>query len=148
MSKASLYILENDSHSEGAKRAALYTALVSCEISLKAALELVGHPIKKIRSKSHNLASLVTMVSSCCVIHNMTEIGYPKRVPASCIRSQSVVGDTTSGHLLEAEKYGASVFPHRVRYGEVVSHFDIEVISKLSSVVLNWVVEHSEDIQA
>lgn len=47
MSKASLYILENDSHSEGAKRAALYTALVSCEISLKAALELAGHPIKK-----------------------------------------------------------------------------------------------------
>ena len=148
MSMASLYILEHDSESEGAKRAALYNALVSCEISLKAALEIAGHPINKIRAKSHNLASLVAMVSSCTVVRNITESGHPKRVPATCIRSREVVGDTTAGHLLEAEKYGASVFPQEIRYGEVVSHFDVKVISKLSAVVLNWVIEHSDDIQA
>ncbi len=148
MAHASKNILENDSESEGAKRAALYTSLVACEIGLKVALENAGHKVKDIMKKRHNLSELLKMVSSCTVIRNMTEEGNPRRVPATCIRAKAVTDGTTVGKLLEAEEAGASVFPNEIRYGEVVKHYDVSVMSRLSFVVLSWVTLHSSDIEA
>lgn len=147
MAHASKNILENDSESEGAKRAALYTSLVACEIGLKVALENAGHKIKDIMKKRHNLSELLKMVSSCTVIRNMTEEGNPRRVLATCIRGKTVTEGTTVGELLEAEEAGASVFPNEIRYGDVVKHYDVSVMSRLSFVVLSWVTLHSSDIE-
>ncbi len=148
MAHASKNILENDSESEGAKRAALYTSLVACEIGLKVALENAGHKVKDIMKKRHNLSELLKMVSSCTVIRNMTEERNPRRVPATCIRAETVTKGTTVGKLLEAEEAGASVFPNEIRYGEVVKHYGVSVMSRLSFVVLSWVTLHSSDIEA
>ena len=148
MAHASKYILENDSESEGARRAALYTALVACEIGLKVALENSGYRVNDIAKKKHNLSELLKMVSSCTVIRNMTEEGSPRRVPATCIRSMLVTESATVGKLLEAEEAGASVFPNEIRYGEIVKHYDVSFMSKLSFVVLAWVALHELDIKA
>ena len=147
MAQASKNILQNDSESEGAKRASLYTSLVACEIGLKAALENAGHEVKDIAMKRHDLSKLLIMVSSCTVIRNMTENGSPKRVPATCIRAEPIVEGATVGKLLEAEEAGASVFPNEIRYGEVLKHYDVGVMSRLSFVVLSWVTLHSTDIK-
>lgn len=148
MAQASKNILENDPESLASKQASLYTSLVACEIGLKYALEKAGHQVKEIKKKQHDLSSLLNMVANCSVIRNLTENGDPRRVPASCIRSQGVEGEMTLGKLLGAESVGASKFPNEIRYGDSVKHYPVQLMSKLSLVLLAWVTLHENDIQA
>ncbi len=136
--------------SEDAQRAVLYISLVSCEIALKAALEKSGKPVSDIRKKSHNLSSLLIEVCSCTVLREITQ-NKTSRVNATCIRGvvvDSNYANATIGHLLEAEKIGASKFPNEIRYGEILKHFPALVMAKLSKKIVAWVQLHWDDIQA
>lgn len=131
-----------------AKKAAVYNALVACEIALKSALKLAGKPLKDI-PWSHNLSQLLRLVSKCTV---EVEIGTTfRRVSASRIRGRvvdSAYANATIGHLLQAEVLGASKFPNEVRYGEIFRHFPAEVVAKLAQELINWVREHGDTIKA
>lgn len=136
--------------SEDARRAVLYLSLLSCEIALKATLEKSGKKVSDIRKKSHNLSSLLNEVCSCTILREVTN-NKLSRIKATCIRGVVVdinLGNATVGHLLEAEKYGASKFPNEIRYGNALKHFPVAVMAKLSNKVVAWVREHWDDIQA
>ncbi len=145
MSEASSMVLESESLTEEAQRASLYTALVSCEISLKYALAESGQSVPKI----HNLSKLLSLVSDCTVEDDVVN-GPPRRVPASRIRSIHVdrnYGNATLGHLLQAESVGASNFPNEIRYGNTLSYYPAEVMQKASSALLSWVKKYAPSIK-
>lgn len=150
MSDASRTIVSVGLDAQDAQRAALYTALVSCEIAMKAALEKAGVPAANIRKRNHRLSELLRDLSSCTVLEEITPDTI-KRVPASRVRSIVVdnqYADATIGNLLQAEKYGASKFPDEIRYGETLKYFSAEVVAKLSEKLVAWVRLHFDDIQA
>lgn len=84
MAESSGLILRSDSLPEEGQRAALYTALVACEIALKYVLAEAGVSVPR----PHDLSKLIGLVSSCTVEEEVSR-GVIKRVPASCIRGVS-----------------------------------------------------------
>lgn len=145
MSEASFLILETNLPE--AERAAIYTALLACEIALKSALESAGRTLAEI-PKTHNLAKLLTMVSSCTVLISANAETI-RPMPASRLRGIIVdpdYGDATVGNLLQGERYGASVFPNEIRYGSILRHFPALLMCKLSAKVIQWVNENEETI--
>src|SRR6056297_3485300 len=80
MAESSGLILRSVSLPEEGQRAALYTALVACEIALKYALAQAGISVPK----THDLSKLIGLVSNCSVEEEITT-GVIKRVPASRI---------------------------------------------------------------
>ena len=149
MSDASILIIESSSIKEESERAAIYTALVACEIALKYALEISGKALSEI-PKTHNLDKLLNLVCSCTVLAEVTN-GKLTRVPATRLRSvvvDSRYNNATVGNLLESEKYNVSMFPNEIRYGETLKHFPVETIQKLSSKIISWVKLHAETIKA
>lgn len=149
MSDASAQILSAASIENEADRASLYTALVACEIALKAALEYANKPLEDI-PRTHNLSKLLDLLSTCTVLCDVTN-GKLSRVPASRIRGIVVTYDgksETVGNLLQAEKYGASIFPNEIRYGSILKYFPPGAIHKLSVKLISWVKLHADDLQA
>jgi len=149
MSDASLLITQNASIKDESERAAIYTALVACEIALKSALECSGKSLSQI-PKTHSLSKLLNLVCSCTVLEDITN-GKLTRVPAVRLRGvviDSNYTDATVGNLLELEKYGVSVFPNEIRYGDTLNHFPVELIQKLSSKIISWVKLHADNIKA
>lgn len=149
LSETSESMVDEGLDSEDAQRAVLYISLVSCEIALKAALEKAGKSVPHIRKKSHNLSSILKEVCSCTVLREIVK-GKRDRVAATCIRGVVVnnnYANATIGNLLEAEKYGASKFPNEIRYGEILKHFPVSVMAKLSREIVAWVQLHWDDIQ-
>jgi HEPN domain-containing protein len=145
MSEVSFSSLE--SNRSEADRAAIYAALVACEIALKSALESAGFKLAEI-PKTHNLAKLLKMVSSCTVLIS-TDAETKRSMPASRLRGIIVdphYSNATVGNLLQGEKFGASVFPNEIRYGRILRHFPAMLICKLSSKVIEWVNENEETI--
>ncbi|MGR3174844.1 MAG: hypothetical protein ACUZ8N_09625 [Candidatus Scalindua sp.] len=39
------------------------------------------------------------------------------------------------------------VFPNEIRYGEILKHFPVSVMAKLSRKIVTWVQLHWDDIQ-
>jgi len=144
MSLASRLLLSSGAPGPARDRAAIYIALVACEIALKAGLEKAGMPVAKIRKHQHGLANLLAEFSRC-------EISVAgQRQPATRIRAIVVdpaFKDATIGHLIEAEKYGASKFPTEIRYGDVVNHFPAGVMTALSEQLVDWMECHINDIR-
>ena len=101
-------------------------------------------PVTKIRKHRRCLASLLAEFSRC-------EISVEgQRQPATRIRAIVVdpaFKDATIGHLIEAEKYGASKFPTEIRYGDVVNHFPARVMTALSEQLVDWMECHINDIR-
>lgn len=98
--------------------------------------------------KTHNVAKLLTMVSSCNVLIS-TDAETKRPMPASRLRGIIVdphYSNATVGNLLQGEKYGASVFPNEIRYGSILHHFPALLMCKLSSKVIEWVNENEETI--
>ncbi|MEP2650604.1 MAG: HEPN domain-containing protein [Paraglaciecola sp.] len=140
MSEASESILE--SQKIDSDRAAIYSALVACEIAIKSALESAG--VSNI-PKTHDLGKLMQLLTSCTVVIDS------RRVPASRFRGlvvDSNYANATVGHLLQGEKYGASVFPNQIRYGDLLAHFPVALILKLSKKVVSWVKDNGSSIEA
>jgi HEPN domain-containing protein len=146
MAESSALILRSDSLPEEAQRAALYTALVACEIALKYVLSEAGVSVPK----THDLSKLVGLVSNCSVDEEISK-GVIKRVPASRIRGIAATddySDATLGKLLEAEAFGASKFPNEIRYGHTLAHFPASVMQQASVRLISWVKTYAPSIQA
>lgn len=146
MAEASGLILRSDSLPEEGQRAALYAALVACEIALKYALSEAGITVPK----THDLSKLMRLVSDCSVEEEVSN-GVIKRVPASRIRGVSASdnhSDATLGKLLEAEGFGASKFPNEIRYGHTLKHFPASVMQQASLQLISWVKRYVPSIKA
>jgi hypothetical protein len=142
MSKASMTIVSGGLDCEESQRAALYIALVACEIALKAALEKAGIDSSELKKRRHNLSELLVLFSKCTIAGV-----NGRRVSASRIRSivvDSSYTNATIGELLQAEKYGASQFPNQIRYGDILNHFPGSIIARLSEKVVDWVSLYDE----
>ena len=101
------------------RQTVLYLCLLSAEISLKALLEKAGKPTGQIQTRSHNLSLLLLDLSECEIYKEIAP-GVSHWVSAVELRGQTVdpaFGNGTIGALLEGEKYGASKYPNRIRYG-------------------------------
>lgn len=149
MSKASSFIVKTGVGTEDSQRAAVYMALVACEIAIKSALEKAGIPVSVIKANKHNLSKLLEDLGGCKVREEVAN-GIYKNVPATRIRALVVdqnYNDATVGNLLQAEKLGASKFPNEIRYGDTLKHFPASVITILSEKVIAWVEQHFDDIQ-
>jgi len=146
MAESSALILRSEVLPEEAQRAALYTALVACEIALKYVLSEAGVFVPK----THDLSNLIGLVSSCSIEKEISRDGI-RRVPASCIRGVTVnhdYSDASLGRLLEAEEYGASKFPNEIRYGHALKHFPASVMQQASEKLISWVKNYAPSIQA
>jgi hypothetical protein len=146
MAESSALILCSKALPEEAQRAALYTALVACEIALKYAL-----PAAKIAvPKTHDLSKLVGPVSNCTVEVEISK-SVVKRVSANRIRNIAATldySDAILGNLFEAEGFGASRFPNEIRYGHTLKHFPASVMQQASVQLISWVKLHAPSIQA
>lgn len=146
MAESSALILQCNYLYEESQRAALYTALVACEIALKYVLSEAGVAVPK----NHDLSKLVSLLSNCSVEQDVSK-NVIKRVPASRIRGIVVddnYSDATLGKLLEAEKFGASKFPNEIRYGQTLKHFPASVMQQASVRLIAWVKISASSIQA
>ncbi|GAB2719427.1 HEPN domain-containing protein [Halomonas garicola] len=146
MAESSALILRSDSLPEEAQRAALYTALVACEIALKYVLSEAGVSVPK----THDLSRLIGLVSNCSIEREIST-GVIRRIPASCIRGIKAAdeySDATLGKLLEAEEFGASKFPNEIRYGHTLTHFPASVMQRASVRLISWVKTYVLSVQA
>ncbi len=132
-----------------AKRTALYLSLLSCEISLKSMLEQAGIPLSEIRSRSHRLADLLSLLGQCEIEVDVLT-GTSEMVSASRLRSYDIQfgeSSTTVGNLVDAESLGASQYPNHVRYGDLLQHFPPEVVAKMASRVVEFAREHWDSLR-
>jgi hypothetical protein len=127
-----------------AQRTVLYLSLLSTEISLKAMLERAGKPVSQIRSRSHRLAELLSDLGGCEVEVDVVP-GRKQYVSASRLRGcplKHEAAECTVGAVIDAESQGASTYPNRVRYGDVLRHFPAEVVAETASQVSAFARQH------
>ena len=132
-----------------AQRTVLYLGLLSAEITLKAMLEQAGKPVTQIRGRSHKLSELLADLGECKV---EVEVASELRewVPATRLRSYTLDDGgktTTVGNVLEAESQGASEYPNKVRYGDLLSHFPPEVVVEMAEQVAAFARQHWQSIR-
>ncbi len=140
---------EQDPWAHDARRVTIYLSRLSVEISLKALLENVGVPIKKIKSRSHNLRALLNDVGRCEVLAEVTK-GEKSWVPASRVRAITLNLDfveVTVGTLIDAEDQGASQYPNQIRYGNKVIDFEPSFVSEMAILLAIWARENFDDIR-
>jgi hypothetical protein len=131
---------------EEASRAVLYLSLLSCEISLKAALEKAGFTPDHLRKRSHNLNDLLGDLCRCETWDEKTG-GW---VSAAHIKSISPVPGiklATVGRLLDAESDGASKYPNSIRYGDLIKHYDSVHLLRCAKAVAEWSMENMAAIR-
>lgn len=132
-----------------AQRTVLYLSLLSIEITLKAILEHAGKPVADIRVLSHSLAKLLSELSKCEV---EVEVAPGERTYVSASRLRACVlkngsAESTVGEILDAESLGASVYPNKIRYGDVLSHFPAEVVAEAAAKVALFAHECWQNIR-
>ncbi len=131
------------------QRTILYLSLLSAEISLKSMLEKAGKPVKEIRKSSHRLESLLNDLSHCEVEVEVVP-GHRMYVSASRLRSCTIhfgEGTTTVGEVISAESHGASTYPNKVRYGDVLKHFPATVVAQMAVEICNFARQHWDSIR-
>jgi hypothetical protein len=141
------------------EKTALYTALLSTELSLKAMLEQAGMPVDDIHDHRHNLQKLLNELGNCKVMAP----GRGNLIAASCLRSKVVknndaeitVGEiidksfsnTNRGRCANSEgNLPASTYPNEIRYGTYLNHFHPEVLAKMAGIVCAFAKAHWQDI--
>ena len=146
MSKASELILYNKPSVRNNGQASLYTALVSCEISLKHLIAKAGQKVPR----THKLEKLMDLVSKCTVKNDGTYRSERERMSANgflAITVDSRYPYGTVGKLLTGEKQGASKYPNGIRYGGVIYHYPPDMIQKASVELIEWVRKNAPSIQ-
>ena len=132
-----------------ARRTVLYLSLLSAEISLKAMLEQAGKPAGDIEALGHRLADLMGELDHCEVEADIVP-NRRRHVSASRLRSLVVKwagAEATVGQIIDAELTGASKYPNRVRYGELLKHYPAAVVARMAMDVANFAVHHLQDIR-
>jgi hypothetical protein len=137
-------LVEQGLESPEARRTVIYLSRLSMEISLKALLERAGKPLSEIRKRSHNLQDLLSDVEQF-EFEVESGSGHCQWCSGSKVRSFSVpysIHRIDMGTIIEAEKYGASKFPERIRYGENVQDVAPEILAPAASILSSWVLRH------
>lgn len=132
-----------------AKRTVLYLSLLSIEISLKSMLEQAGKPISEIRARSHCLAELLKDLGQCEVEVEVTSSNH-MYVPASRLRSCPLRhgdAEVTIGAVIDAESQGASSYPNKVRYGNVLIHYPPEIVAQAAVKIADFARQHWQSIR-
>lgn len=130
-----------------AQRTVLYISLLAIEIGLKSQLERAGCPIGKIRAHNHNLASLLGEIDKCEVLIGNLQSTWQRGTRLRSKVVDSAIGNSTVGHMLQAEKQGASKYPNDIRYGDVLMHCPADAVAKLAEVIVNWAPNEVLDIR-
>ena len=139
--KAACLLMLDSNKMDQAGRTVLYLSLLSCELSLKAALECAGYKPNELKKISHKLDVLLKKVGFCI----MKNTGYK----ASAIRSIVVVPGTangTVGTMLKAELLGSSLYPSEIRYDDIIKHYPPDMMLKCAKIVNDWCEKHKNDL--
>jgi hypothetical protein len=132
-----------------AKRTVLYLSLLSVEIALKAGLEKAGQPVPRIVKRSHDLRGLLDDIANCSIIVAVTP-QCTRRVKATQIYAKEVsreYSNATVGHILSAQRDGASKYPTQIRYGGLLKHYPADIILKTALIIIEWVDLHWSDLK-
>ncbi|PCJ43632.1 MAG: hypothetical protein COA71_01805 [SAR86 cluster bacterium] len=132
---------ESIEESDEAGRAILYLSMLSCEISLKATLEVAGFTVNELKAKGHHVDVLLNDLANC-QFKDSGEV-------SSGIRAKVVIPDTgngTVGALLTAQASECSVYPNGIRYGELVEHFPPMVMLTCAKVLHQWCNQNVENL--
>lgn len=127
-----------------AARTIVYLSRLSCEISIKAALESAGFTIKDLKNHSHNFKELLKDISHCRLEETPTE---PAR-QASMLLAVPVATTKNKSHvavLLMSDE--PSRYPNEIRYGSQVKDFCPLLLLDCARVVAKWVRQHSHRIR-
>lgn len=127
---------------EEADRAVLYLSLLSCEISLKAALEHAGFSIIHLKNRSHKIHKLIDDVAGC----SFSDSGEL----ATNIRAKVVEKGTANGTVgtcLTKDVAECSQYPNQIRYGEDLKHYPPDTMLKCAKVVSIWCEENLENLE-
>jgi len=146
-----------DSKDVDAIRTVIYLCLLSCEISLKALLEKVGMPVKKIRACSHDLNLLKDMVGFCEVedevapeLPGLKTWGSAFNLfcePIQQLYEGKMIAPTTVGELFEGLSK-TSKYPDEIRYNEkMLRHYPPEVVLKMATSILSKAEEYWDRIR-
>jgi hypothetical protein len=145
---ASLALTDGPNELE-AQRTVLHLSLLSTEIALKAMLEKAGKQVPEIRSRSHDLASLLRDLDQCKVFEEVTP-GVKHRVPASRIRAITLYygeAETTLGAVIETSAREASDYPNQVRYGDQLCHYPPAMMAQLATKVVAFAKKHWSELK-
>jgi hypothetical protein len=132
-----------------AKRTVLYLSLLSVEIALKAGLEKAGQPVPRIVKRSHDLRGLLDDIANCSIIVAVTP-QCTRRVKATQIYAKEVsreYSNATVGHILSAQRDGASKYPTQIRYGSLLKHYPVDIMLRTAAVIIEWVDLHWGDLK-
>jgi hypothetical protein len=135
-------LLTHGQEKQEAGRAILYLSCLSCEVSLKAALESVGFSVRHLKNRSHHLDLLVEDICECRFI----DTGFL----ATAIRGKVVIpnmSNNTIGALLVSHISACSTYPNQIRYGELVRHFPPNVMLECAKVVYVWCRQNEHNLQ-
>jgi len=145
---AAQFVADQDNQSEDAARTVLYLSCLACEIALKALLECSGKPISEIMKLHHNLTALMNELDRCKVQTPIVR-DFLVWVPATRLRAITVdnrFANATVGAILNAEERGASSYPNKIRYGNIVQHYPHQLVLETAILVLDWAKEHRDGI--
>jgi len=131
---------------EEASRAVLYLSLLSCEISLKAALEKAGYTASELRKRSHNLDQLLGDLCRCEIKDPATG-GWKSGAHLKSVSPIPEAKLATIGRLLGAETDGASKYPNSIRYGDLITHYDSVHMLECAKEVASWARSNMESIR-
>jgi len=112
-------------------------------------LERAGKPPSEIRKRSHRLSELLRDLGQCDVEVEVMP-GIRNYVAASRLRAHSLKRDgaeATVGAIIDAEAQGASPYPDKIRYGDVLQHFPAEVVAEMAVTVSAFGREHWQSIR-
>lgn len=132
-----------------AKRTVLYLSLLSVEIALKAGLEKAGQSVPRIVKRSHDFRGLLDDIANCSIIVAVTP-QCTRRVKATQIYAKEVSREyskATVGHILIAQRDGASKYPTQIRYGSLLKHYPADIILRTASIIIEWVGLHWSDLK-
>ncbi len=124
-------------------RAVLYLSLVSCEVSLKYALEKAGFAANSLRTRSHNFSALLSDFCKCKIWNSdvnrwESAIAIASVVVVSEVRGVEICNGTI-GSLLDHDNENISKFPNSIRYGDKINHYDPLVMLDCAKAVAKWV---------
>lgn len=134
LSQVACQVLADGIEEIEAQRTVLYLSLLSTEIALKAMLEKAGKPIAGIRSRSHNIAGLLSDLDHCNVCVEDSHSLSASRIRA--IELSYGVAKITVGAVIDVASDHASRYPGEVRYGERLSHYPATTMAQLSTSVV------------
>ena len=140
LAEIALSALANDPDDGGHRRRnGLYLALLSMELSLKAALEKSGMSVHEIRKMSHRLYDLHHTFVDRCSFQYVCDGELPLETGGGAavrdLRVECSSGYLTFGYLMHASNWPSiATYPNELRYGGTDPvHFEPKLVAELAA---------------